>query len=253
MTLTALSIRTELAADLPRIVTDRVELQQVAMDLIVNSLEAMKDVDGIREKIIRSQRAEDDRYLYRRVMPAWGFRRTWSNRYSPRSLQLNLTASAWGFASVGQSSRPTVGGCGRSVPRGAARLFGSPYQLRLHTVVNYLTVRLLSGIRPPRDTGGVSLRGFGATHGSSECRSNGSALSFTFANLQSTIRSTKCANSHDLHCLRRSHWVCMSLNNLKQQAVTAEVKFPNGRIICVCYTNSQLPDCRFIRPRGLDL
>ncbi len=54
-----ISVRTELAADLPEIVGDRVQLQQVAMNLIVNSIEAMKDVDGIREMVIKSQRSED--------------------------------------------------------------------------------------------------------------------------------------------------------------------------------------------------
>jgi C4-dicarboxylate-specific signal transduction histidine kinase len=44
-----ISVRTELAADLPPIVGDRMQLQQVAMNLIVNSIEAMKDVDGIRD------------------------------------------------------------------------------------------------------------------------------------------------------------------------------------------------------------
>jgi predicted ATPase/signal transduction histidine kinase len=58
-----ISIRTELAANLPRIVGDRVQLQQVAMNLIINSIEAMKDVDGIREMVIRSQRAENEQIL----------------------------------------------------------------------------------------------------------------------------------------------------------------------------------------------
>jgi PAS domain S-box-containing protein len=53
-----ISVRTELAADLPQIVGDRVQLQQVAMNLIINSIEAMKDIDGIREMVIKSQRAE---------------------------------------------------------------------------------------------------------------------------------------------------------------------------------------------------
>ena len=56
-------VRMELAADLPQIVGDRVQLQQVAMNLIVNSIEAMKDVDGIRELIIRSQRTENEQIL----------------------------------------------------------------------------------------------------------------------------------------------------------------------------------------------
>jgi PAS domain S-box-containing protein len=56
-------VRTELAADLPRIVGDRVQLQQVAMNLIANGIEAMRDIDGIREIVIKSQRAEDDQIL----------------------------------------------------------------------------------------------------------------------------------------------------------------------------------------------
>jgi PAS domain S-box-containing protein len=55
-----ISVQAELAADLPQIVGDRVQLQQVTMNLIVNSVDAMKDVDGIREMTIKSQRAENE-------------------------------------------------------------------------------------------------------------------------------------------------------------------------------------------------
>ena len=58
-----ISASTALEADLPQIVGDRVQLQQVAMNLIINSIEAMKDVDGIREMVIKSQRAENDQIL----------------------------------------------------------------------------------------------------------------------------------------------------------------------------------------------
>ncbi|MGA9672262.1 MAG: ATP-binding protein [Terracidiphilus sp.] len=58
-----ISIRMELVADLPQIVGDRVQLQQVAMNLIINSIEAMKDVDGTRELVIKSERAENERIL----------------------------------------------------------------------------------------------------------------------------------------------------------------------------------------------
>jgi PAS domain S-box-containing protein len=58
-----ISVRTELASDLPQIVGDRVQLQQVAMNLIVNGIEAMKDVDGMREMLIKSQRAENEQIL----------------------------------------------------------------------------------------------------------------------------------------------------------------------------------------------
>ena len=55
-----ISVQTELAADLPRIIGDRVQLQQVTMNLIVNSIDAMKDVDGTREMTIKSQWAENE-------------------------------------------------------------------------------------------------------------------------------------------------------------------------------------------------
>lgn len=52
------TMRTDLAPDLPVIVGDRVQLQQVVMNLIINGIEAMKDVDGTREMVIQSQRAD---------------------------------------------------------------------------------------------------------------------------------------------------------------------------------------------------
>jgi signal transduction histidine kinase len=58
-----ISVRMELAAGLPQIVGDSVQLQQVVMNLIVNSIEAMKDVDGTREMIVVSRLAQDAQIL----------------------------------------------------------------------------------------------------------------------------------------------------------------------------------------------
>jgi PAS domain S-box-containing protein len=54
---------TDLAADLPQVMADRVQLQQVLMNLIINGIEAMKDVDMTRELTIKSLRAETDQVL----------------------------------------------------------------------------------------------------------------------------------------------------------------------------------------------
>jgi PAS domain S-box-containing protein len=56
------SIQTELAKDLPKVMGDRVQLQQVLMNLMTNSIDAMKDLDGTRELII-SSRAEDGQLM----------------------------------------------------------------------------------------------------------------------------------------------------------------------------------------------
>ncbi len=52
-------VQTELAADLPQVMGDRVQLQQIMMNLIMNSIDAMKDVDGTRELAIKSQRGQN--------------------------------------------------------------------------------------------------------------------------------------------------------------------------------------------------
>ena len=59
----SMSVRTELAADLPQVMGDRVQLQQVLMNLMMNSIDAMKNVDGTRELAIKSQEAEIEQVL----------------------------------------------------------------------------------------------------------------------------------------------------------------------------------------------
>jgi signal transduction histidine kinase len=57
------SVRTEVAADLPQVMGDRVQLQQVLMNLMMNGIDAMKDVDRTRELTIESQRRDDGEVL----------------------------------------------------------------------------------------------------------------------------------------------------------------------------------------------
>ena len=53
----AVAMCTELAAELPKIMADRVQLQQVFMNLMLNAIEAMKDSGG--ELTVKSQRSVD--------------------------------------------------------------------------------------------------------------------------------------------------------------------------------------------------
>jgi PAS domain S-box-containing protein len=53
-------VRTELAADLPQVMGDRVQLQQVLMNLMMNGIDAMREVVGTRELAIKSQRTEEE-------------------------------------------------------------------------------------------------------------------------------------------------------------------------------------------------
>jgi C4-dicarboxylate-specific signal transduction histidine kinase len=54
----SISFRTELS-DIPPIMGDRVQLQQVMMNLMLNAIDAMKNIEGTRELVIKSQRQED--------------------------------------------------------------------------------------------------------------------------------------------------------------------------------------------------
>jgi signal transduction histidine kinase len=56
----SICLRTDLAAELPKVTADRVQLQQVLMNLMINGIDAMKEVDGARELTIESQRAENE-------------------------------------------------------------------------------------------------------------------------------------------------------------------------------------------------
>ncbi len=59
----SVSVRTELAEECPRVIGDRVQLQQVLMNLMINSIEAMKRVEGSRELTLRLQRDKADQLL----------------------------------------------------------------------------------------------------------------------------------------------------------------------------------------------
>jgi signal transduction histidine kinase len=56
-------IRSELGEDLPRVMGDRIQLQQVFMNLMLNGIEAMKGMGAAGELTIKLQRTEDNQLL----------------------------------------------------------------------------------------------------------------------------------------------------------------------------------------------
>ena len=59
----SVSILTELAEDLPRVVADRVQLQQVLMNLMLNGIEAMQDTNSGGQLTIRSTKGQGGQLL----------------------------------------------------------------------------------------------------------------------------------------------------------------------------------------------
>jgi signal transduction histidine kinase len=58
-----ISIRTDLAADVPEVLADRVQVQQVLVNLIMNGVDATRDVIGPRELVVSSCRRDDEHVL----------------------------------------------------------------------------------------------------------------------------------------------------------------------------------------------
>jgi PAS domain S-box-containing protein len=116
----AISVRTELSDDLPQIMGDRVQLQQVTMNLIINSIDAMKDVEGTREIIITSQQAENEQLQVSVSDTGVGLPAEQGNRSSRHSSRPSLTAPEWDFASASQSLSRMAAGYGRPTTLRAA-------------------------------------------------------------------------------------------------------------------------------------
>jgi PAS domain S-box-containing protein len=59
----SISVSTKLVANLPVVVGDRVQLQQVLMNLMINSIDAMKNIEGIRQLTLNSELSDDSQLL----------------------------------------------------------------------------------------------------------------------------------------------------------------------------------------------
>src|ERR1700733_2179315 len=59
----SVSVQTKFAADQPLIVADRIQLQQVLMNLMINGIDAMKAVDGPRQLTLGTQNDSNEQLL----------------------------------------------------------------------------------------------------------------------------------------------------------------------------------------------
>ncbi len=116
---------------LPRFMGDRVQLQQVMMNLIMNSIDAMKNVDGSGNS--PSVRARKTRTFWcPSAIPAWACPGNRRIRFSMRSSPPSFMAPVWDFDQrnhCGIAWRPFVGA--NNSPRGASFHFCLP-QIRSH-------------------------------------------------------------------------------------------------------------------------
>ena len=115
------AVDTQLADELPRIRCDRVQLQQVMLNLIVNAIQSVSDVeDDNRELHISAARIEPEGACFAVRDTGPGLRPGACRVSLNPSTRRSQTAWAWGSRSAARLSKPMAGGCGRpAASRGA--------------------------------------------------------------------------------------------------------------------------------------
>jgi signal transduction histidine kinase len=122
------SLRLGLAPALPSVLGDRIQPQQVIINLVIDGIQAIKSItERPRELLIRSQQSEEGRCWSASRTPVSGsipsMQSSCSTLFSPQ----NQTALAWACRFAVRSSRSTVDACGLSTIKGSAAATVSPY------------------------------------------------------------------------------------------------------------------------------
>ena len=124
----SIAIRTELAPDPPLVMGDRVQLQQVMMNLMMNGTDAMKDVDGTRELAIKSQPADNEECLVSVSDTGVGLPAQQADQIFNAFFTTKPHGTGMGL-SISRSIVESHGGrlwAGRNSPRGASFYFTLP-------------------------------------------------------------------------------------------------------------------------------
>jgi len=121
---TGVTVGTQLAGEAPHIQCDRVQLQQVMLNLIVNAIQSMSSVeDGARELHISTASIEAEGVCVAVRDTGHGLRPDSLPRLFEPSTRRSSTAWAWASRSAARLSKPMVGGCGRPGASREARSF----------------------------------------------------------------------------------------------------------------------------------
>jgi C4-dicarboxylate-specific signal transduction histidine kinase len=130
----SISFHTDLATDLPQVMGDRVQLQQVFMNLILNGIDALKDMDGKRELTISSRRTENEQLLVSVSdtgvgLPAKQTEQIFNAFFTtkPNGTGMGLSISR----SIVESHRGRLW-AGDNSPRGASFYFTLPIEVEAH-------------------------------------------------------------------------------------------------------------------------
>ena len=108
------SVRTDLADSLPLLHGDRVQLQQVLVNLVINAVEAVGTVaEGAREVLITTGKDEPNGVLVAIKDSGAACPQQLASTSSSRSTRPSPAGWGWGCRSAGRSSRLTGDDCGR--------------------------------------------------------------------------------------------------------------------------------------------
>jgi len=111
---TGVTVGTQLADELPHVQGDRVQLQQVILNLIVNAIQSMSGVEGDnRELHISTVSIEPEGVCVAVRDTGPGVAPESLPRLLNPSTRRSPTAWAWASRSAARLSKPMVGGCGR--------------------------------------------------------------------------------------------------------------------------------------------
>ena len=121
-------VRTELDEDSPRVMADRVQLQQVLMNLMINGIDAMRDENGTRELTIKSQSTENGRVVVSVSDTGAGLPEQQADKVFEAFFTTKSHGTGMGL-SISRSIVESHGGrlwAANNVPRGASFCFSLP-------------------------------------------------------------------------------------------------------------------------------